>query len=102
MEYSFWWDVATYGNTAWKGGFSEREVAENAYEYTEEWKSSTIDGNVSKTIKGVLRNLKEDKYNLEMLATTMNQLYTLRKVEGFIEEIESEIEYEKLTYEKEA
>lgn len=99
MDYGFWWDIATYGNTAWKGGFSEREVAENAYEYTEEWKLSVNDGSVSETIKGVIRNLKEDKYNLEMLTT--DQLYTLRKIEGFIEEIESEIEYKKLRYEKE-
>ena len=93
MDCGFWYDIATYGNENWKGGFSEREVAENAYEYTEEWKLSINDGNVSETIKGVIRNLKEDKYNLEMLATTTDQLYTLRKVEEFIEEIESEIEY---------
>lgn len=33
LDYSFFYDLAKYCNDNWKGCFTEKEIAENAYEY---------------------------------------------------------------------
>lgn len=33
LDYSFFYDLAKYCNDTWKGCFTEKEIAENAYEY---------------------------------------------------------------------
>ena len=33
MEYSDFYDIAEYGNEHWKGNFTPREIANNAYDY---------------------------------------------------------------------
>ena len=95
MDYGFFYDVAEYGNANWKGGFSPKEIAIHAYEYKCAWRNSLECHEVNRTIIELLRNLREDKNNLEY-ATTMDQLYTLRKVNEFIETIEESIKYWKL------
>lgn len=75
MDYGFWWEVAHYGNEAWRGKFSEKEVAENAYEYYCEWAASVLTHKVRANIKALLDLLREDG-NTE-----------------FLEVIETEIKY---------
>ena len=40
MEFADFYDIAEYGNSAWKGNFSEKEVACNAYDYKVEFDTS--------------------------------------------------------------
>jgi hypothetical protein len=37
MDYGDFYDLAKYGNTWWKGSYTEKEVACNAYDYFEEY-----------------------------------------------------------------
>lgn len=60
LDYGFWYDVAKYGNENWKGCFSEKEVADNAYTYKCEYDWSKANGSLSNVIKTVLELLHED------------------------------------------
>ena len=37
MDYSDFYDIAEYGNENWKGNFTPREIACNAYDYKAEY-----------------------------------------------------------------
>ena len=80
MDYKFWYNLAVYGNTAWKGSFSEREIAENAYEYLCEWEYSVKHKSISQNIDILMHLLHEDYCNGCMEAL------------GFLETIERELE----------
>ena len=56
MTYEFWYDVAEYANEAWRGFFTPREIAINAYEYMCEWEAN-MEGN---NIKELIAQLEED------------------------------------------
>lgn len=57
MDYTDFYSIAEYGNTNWKGGFSPREVAENAFDY---WAEYDADGLASHTIQELLALLMTD------------------------------------------
>ena len=40
MEYSDFYDIAEYGNDHWKGSFTPREIACNAYDYLRDFEWS--------------------------------------------------------------
>lgn len=63
MDFGFWWDIATYGNENWKGGFTPREVAENAYEYLCEWEATVSECEITWNINELLHLLDEDYRN---------------------------------------
>lgn len=63
MDYSFWYDVAEYGNVNWKGAFSPKEVAENAYAFLLEWQLSMANHKVNYSIDSLIELLKEDVIN---------------------------------------
>ena len=94
MDYGFWWDIATYGSENWKGFFSPREIAENAYEYKQEWDYSVQTGELSGVIAGLLRNIKEDIGNILVDPKADAQLGVM--LSDWWETIEKEIEYHKL------
>ena len=81
MEYTFWYDIASYCNAAFKGNFSEREIAENAYELKCEWDWSIQHGKVGYGIIGLLAELRIDNTS---------------KANQFVETIETEINYKGL------
>ena len=60
MDYGFWYDVAKYANDNWKGCFTEREIAEGAYEYKIEWDTTVENRKVTHTISELLARLGED------------------------------------------
>lgn len=62
LDYSFFYDIATYGNANWKGGYTPKEVACNAYEYLADFEYSKAKGSyyISSTIQELLRLLDED------------------------------------------
>lgn len=62
MNFSFWYDVAEYGNVSWNGGFTPREIAENAYEYMIEYVATinSVDGKVTPAIDTLMHLLHAD------------------------------------------
>lgn len=79
MGYGFWYDVAEYGNEAWKGNFTAREIAENAYDYKREWDATLSEHKVSKGLDDLLHILHEDYCNgstkaIEMLDHIVDKL----------------------------
>ena len=62
MTYEDFYDIAEYGNANWKGCFTPREIACNAYDYLCEFRYSKAIGDyhISSTIQELLRLLDED------------------------------------------
>ena len=60
MEYADFYDIAVYGNAVWKGSFTPKEVAENAYDYLCEFRCSKANGVITHTIKELVKLLIED------------------------------------------
>lgn len=60
LEYGDFYDIATYGNEMWKGSFTAKEIACNAYDYYADFQWSKENEVVSKTIKELAKLLAED------------------------------------------
>ncbi len=60
MTYGDFYDIAEYGNTNWKGNFTPKEIAENAYEYLCEFQESMGREIVTHAISNLLELLDED------------------------------------------
>lgn len=64
MEYEDFYDIAVYANEAWKGSFTPKEVACNAYNYYADFIWSKENETISETIKSLAKNLAEDLQNM--------------------------------------
>lgn len=53
-------DLAEYGNNAWKGSYTRREILENAGNYYSDYIYALKTGHISSMIKYLIDNLKED------------------------------------------
>ena len=60
--YEFFYDLAVYANENWKGNFTPKEIAVNAYLYTCDCQCSTFEEPVGSMFT-LLRNLGEDYNN---------------------------------------
>lgn len=62
LTYEDFYDIAEYGNANWKGCFTPREIACNAYDYLVDFEQSKAKGgyHISSTIQELLRLLDED------------------------------------------
>ena len=60
LEYADFYDIAEYGNKNWRGSFTEKEIACNAYEYYEAYKASIKANKCTNIINGLLYLLKSD------------------------------------------
>lgn len=60
MEYSDFYDIAVYGNENWKGSFTQKEVACNAYDYYSEYLWSIENKQLAHTIEVLCKNLLDD------------------------------------------
>lgn len=60
LEYSDFYDIAVYGNENWKGSFTPKEIACNAYDYYVEFKWSEKNKQLSATISTLCKNLIDD------------------------------------------
>ena len=58
--YSDFYDIAQYGNENWKGSFTPREVANNAYDYLCEYQASKIKGKPTRTMIELCKLICED------------------------------------------
>ena len=90
MNYEDFYEIAEYLNEHWKGGFSEKEIARNAYDYFEEFNASIEQGYYTYTMQEILDMLNEDMENeytpdedrlqidhwLTLLATGMEKIST--------------------------
>ena len=65
MEYSDFYDIAVYGNANWKGSFTPREIACNAYNYLADFEYSKAKGTVVSTIQELIDLLLDDWYSTE-------------------------------------
>jgi len=60
LEYNDFYNIAEYGNVSWKGSFSAREIAENAYIYYSDFQWSKKNEKVSHVIQELAKLLAED------------------------------------------
>ena len=90
MDYGFWYDVACYANGAWKGNFTEKEVAENAYEYLCEWEETKAKGKMTYNLTELVGLLKQDIDELDLIPE-MDAMYLKRQLETWVEDIEEEV-----------
>lgn len=60
LEYEDFYDIAAYGNENWKGGYTPKEVAQNAYDYYSDFKVSKESGIVMHSISKLIELLAED------------------------------------------
>lgn len=65
MEYSDFYDLAVYTNDTWKGNFSQKEIATNAYNYLMDFEYSKAKGTVVSTIQELIDLLLDDWYSTE-------------------------------------
>ena len=49
LEYGDFYDIAAYGNENWKGSYTPKEVAQNAYNYYSDFKASKESGIVMRS-----------------------------------------------------
>ena len=60
LEYADFYDIAEYGNENWKGSFSQREIACNAYDYKVEYDYSIKQGKPTRTMIELCKLICED------------------------------------------
>ena len=60
LSYSDFYDIAEYGNENWKGSFTPKEIACNAYDYLCEFEASKANGEPTHTIEELAKLLVED------------------------------------------
>ena len=60
MDFENFYDIAEYGNENWKGSFTSREIAQNAYDYLSEFNVSVERGEPTEIIKELYKLLVED------------------------------------------
>lgn len=62
MRYGDFFNIAKYGNENWRGGYTQKEVACNAYNYLVEFEYSKAKSKVTHLISSLLELLDEDGY----------------------------------------
>lgn len=62
LEYGDFYDISVYANENWKGSYTPKEVAQNAYDYYSDFQSAKRKGCLVKdnTIFQILMRLVED------------------------------------------
>ena len=60
MEYADFYTIAEYGNENWKGSFTPREIANNAYDYKAEYDYSIKQGKPTRTMTELCKLICED------------------------------------------
>ena len=63
MKYADFYDIAVYGNENWKGSFTRKEIACNAYNYLVDFEYSKANGTIVSTIQELIELLLDDWYN---------------------------------------
>ena len=77
LDYADFYNIAEYGNENWKGNFSPREIANNAYDYKVEYDYSIEQGKPTHTMIALCKLICEDmSKEIENILTVekMNQI----------------------------
>lgn len=80
ITYEFFYTIACYANGNWKGGFSSREIACNAYDYLCDFQTSKETGIIADSIKYLYENLVEDNVDY-----TLDWAYEIASELGLID-----------------
>ena len=60
LDYEFFYNIADYGNANWKGAYTPKEVASNAYEYLCAFEESKAKEVITPVIQELAKLLAED------------------------------------------
>ena len=60
LEYADFYDIAGYGNENWKGSFTQKGIANNAYDYKAEYDHSIEQGKPTRTMIELCKLICED------------------------------------------
>lgn len=63
LDYSFFYDLSSYLNEHWNGSFTEKEVAQNAYDYLSDYEISKKENRIAENLQILINGLKEDIKN---------------------------------------
>lgn len=63
LDYSFFYDLSSYLNEHWNGSFTEKEVAQNAYDYLSDYEISKKENRIDENLQILINGLKEDIKN---------------------------------------
>ena len=79
VNLDFFQKLASYGNNAWKGNYTQEEVNANAEDYLYEWEYSLLKGSPSIVIRYLFEILAEDdseqaKYFLKEMEESLSIL----------------------------
>lgn len=89
LEYEDFYDIAVYANENWKGNYTEKEIAINAYIYYADFQWSKENDYEYSSIKTLIDNLCEDARNLKKDSEDyLNIAYWLRQMADELELID--------------
>lgn len=77
LGYLNFYDIAEYGNEHWKGNFSPRKIADNAYNYKTDYDLSIADDKPNTTMIDLCRLICEDRNILTQKDLTLDQMQTI-------------------------
>lgn len=89
LGYKDFYEIAKEGNKLWKGSFTEKEIALNAYDYLVEYEISYNEGKPTHTMIELCKLIVEDMDFIDYENTnTLLELETMDRVlKEFLEEI---------------
>ena len=90
MEYNDFYLIAEYGNENWKGSFTPREIACNAYEYKVEYDYSIEQGKPTRTMIELCKLICEDMDYAEIQEESENAL-TVEQMKQILSDFVMEI-----------
>lgn len=93
MEYLDFYNIAEYGNENWKGSFTPKEIAQNAYDYKVEYDLSIEQGKPTRTMIELCKLIVEDMDWLDYVGSPygnkeMLDIFTMKNIiEDFVTEV---------------
>ena len=90
LDYADFYNIAKYGSENWKGNFSPREIACNAYDYKVEYDYSIEQGKPTNTMIELCKLICEDMDYAEIQEESENAL-TIEKMKQILSDFLMEI-----------
>lgn len=79
LGYLHFYDIAEYGNEHWKGNFSQREIADNAYNYKTDYDYAIAEEKPNTTMIELCKLICEDRNIPIPKNLTLDQMQTILK-----------------------
>ena len=90
MDYNDFYTITEYGSENWKGCFTPREIANNAYDYKVEYDYSIEQGKPTRTMIELCKLICEDMDYAEIQEESENAL-TVEKMKQILSDFVMEI-----------